>query len=78
MSKVIEVNLKCLKYLYDIGNNDKRSLVEDKNFTIVIQESIIWCLNALHELIMTSTASKSSKKAPSKDQLKKENLVLIL
>ena len=52
--------------------------MEDRNLTILIQESISWCFNTLNELIDTSSTSKAKdSKEISKDDIKKENQVIL-
>ena len=73
MKKLIDVNLKCLKKLYDSAKQDK-SILEDRNLVIILHDCVIWCFNTLNELINPSSPAKGSNK-PSKDQVKKENQV---
>jgi hypothetical protein len=73
MKKIIEVNIKCLKNLHEICKSDK-TILEDRNLTIVIHDCVIWCFNILNELINPSTAKGANK--PSRDQVKNENKVI--
>ena len=76
MKKIIEVNLKCLKKLYDIAKADKK-ILQDRNLVIVFHDCIIWCFNTLNELINPSLGTATSKLKPSKEQIKMENQVSV-
>ena len=78
MKKIIEVNVKCIKILFEIAKSEK-NIMEDRSLTIIIHDSILWCFNTLNELVDTTGSSKTKapKKPLSKEQMKQENIVNI-
>ena len=82
LKTIINLNLKCIKNLFDIAKSEK-NIMEERSITLLIQDSIIWCFNTLIELIETGNWNKSASdktektQIPTKEQVKIENQVII-